>query len=246
MSRIIILSAQRSGSTLLGSMLSNHPQISYYGEVLKNRGEELKASYSYINFKEKNWFNRFIYHRISKNTIAKKYWEYIFSLKKDGQKNVGCKVMINQLSRSPELYNFPEDVFIIRLKRENLLSRHVSSEVARRDKEWTSNASKGDKKEPITLDCSMLLAELDKRNAENKEIETLFPNNKSYSVTYEESVKDPNKHIAEILTQNGLEVFELKSVLKKQIQASLNEIIENYTEVEKLLKGTKYESFLNA
>ncbi|KAF1861660.1 hypothetical protein Lal_00026067 [Lupinus albus] len=148
-------------------------------------------------------------------------------------------------------------VSVIFLFRRNLLRRMVSLLANSYDryakllngthKSHVHSAEEADilSKYKPTIDSTLLLDDLKDMEMRAAKVLEYFNNTRHKILYYEDLVRNPNKlkHVQEFL---GLPRLELTSRQVKIHRGPLSELIQNWDDVNKTLKGTVYESFLEA
>lgn len=244
--KFCIISAGRSGSTLLVTLLDSHPEIRLLGEIFNTKGRAVQnVSDLYIE--------PFCEYQISNS--AKRPWStfnYLNSLNNYpiANKAIGFKLIDIELFRYPEilLKLILDNYKIIHLVRDNPLDYYLSWEIVRQKLGQTELKSSF-KLTPVYLDTDEMLNALEgytRRIKRFKKILELVPNS-VVSITYEDLVKDRESIINSIL--KFLEIpsqdVELNSPLKKIAKGHYSEKIANYQQVKEILRVTKFKKFIN-
>lgn len=231
--KFLIYTRGRTGSTLLTELLNCHPEIYCDVEI----------------------FN-FLY---SKNKI--KYPElYINSCSKRasglGKKVYGFKVKIAQLRYEHKYENY-DDILsslhkngwkFIHLKRVNFLRHKLSNIVSFQTNIYHLRNGEMDFNKKVTVDCSELLEGITYGEEVEKTEDENLKNIPHHTVVYEDELLDNNKFQEtsnKIFDFLGLEKFPVRSDLKRISKEKLEDIIENYEEVENFFRNTEYEKYLN-
>jgi len=247
MKKYIILTTQRTGSNFLATKISGHPDVQYLGEVFRETGKMKEVPFSYYAFKRKDFSSR-TKSIFSKSNLANDYLDFVFNY---GEKEVvGYKLMVEELWKFPELQNalLNKDISFLKLKRNNILKRLISFQMAMKNKKWLFKKGEEVKVKTLTLETDKLISQLEANEKEEKVIDEFGPNEKSIDLNYETITSDPEE-INRVLDFIGAKVNDsanLESYLKKQTNDDLTQVIENYEEVEKCLSNTKYAQFLRA
>lgn len=221
--KFCILAHARTGSNFLSDCIKNSPTIVLHHEIFAHHkrtvGENFEAIFqSHFDFYPKN---------IS---------------------NVGFKLFYYHLSpEEKEKFNQMNNLKIIHLKRKNKLSTIVSLDVANQTKKWSLLNEDNTKKETqkVTIDTSTLIDRITTIELSEETFLKDFKGEKIIEVVYEDLVSDNQKEMEKIF--NFLNVDHPENIVskhKKQRKSSLKDVIENITEVETTLKGSKYESYL--
>nr|XP_027192195.1 uncharacterized protein LOC101507230 isoform X2 [Cicer arietinum] len=239
-----ILTNQRSGSGWFETLLNSHINVSSNGEIFSVAERRVNVS-TIVQTLDKiynlDWFNS-----ASKNECSAA---------------IGLKWMLNQglMEHPKEIVDYfnCRGVSVIFLFRRNLLRRMVSTLANSYDryakllngthKSHVHSAEEADtlSKYKPTINSKSLLADLkDMERSAATAIEH-FNTTRHMILYYEDLLRNRTK-LKEVLEFLGLPVIELTSRQVKIHKGPLSEHINNWNEVAKTLKGTTYESFLQA
>jgi LPS sulfotransferase NodH len=250
MDKFIILSAHRSGTTLLLSFLESHPKIQCYKRVFS-----IDVVIRRMLMVDRPGSPFYEY----RTTSFKRRMDYIFRKKQllgdfltelytptNSAEVIGIRVIYQQLDKHRQILQWAveNNVGIIHLIRENSLKTLVSAETARL-RAVAHSTSKVDivtvRLSPLKLKMQLarLTGQIEKHRRQLKDILHL-------ELTYESLVAQSETETNRVL--NFLEIQErvpLTTNLVKLNPNSLEDIIENYAEIKQTLSGTNYEQFLN-
>ena len=245
-SKFIILTTQRSGSTWLMDMLDNHPNIKVYNELFLNMDNKSKWADP----------NQPIFYNYEKTTPGKRPWKTIKYLNNlytyDGQYDaIGFKLMYDHLFRKPEiLVNLLSEGYkIVHLVRENSIDVMLSYAIARENKRFFTEQEVENKK--IHLNPHEFNKQVKKQDFKvnlARIILAALPN-KILNISYD-NLKDNQRETLTKITQflsvpNVDNQEEITITLKKINQKSPAEVIENYSEIKAIFTGTKFAKYLN-
>ncbi|KAG5089590.1 hypothetical protein AAZX31_01G172100 [Glycine max] len=239
-----ILSNQRSGSGWFETLLNSHVNVSSYGEIFSVRERRQNVSSILLTLDKVynlDWFNS-----ASKNECSAA---------------TGLKWMLNQglVEHHKEIAEYfnHRRVSIIFLFRRNLLRRMVSMLANSYDryakllngthKAHVHSAEEAEilsKYKPIINSTSLLddLKDMEMRSAKALEY---FNSTRHIIVYYEDLMRNHTK-LKDVQEFLGLPQMELTSRHVKIHRGPLSDHIQNWDDVNKTLKGTIYESFLEA
>lgn len=239
-----ILSTQRSGSGWFETLLNSHINISSNGEIFSVKPR--RANVSTIVETLDKLYNLDFFTSASKNECTAA---------------VGLKWMLNQglMQNHEEIVQYFNDkgVSIIFLFRRNLLRRMISMLANSYDQ--NAKLLNGTHKSHVhshqeaeilarykpTINATLLILNL--RQVEEMVTKALeyFKSTRHIVLYYEDIIKNRTKLMD---VQDFLRVpkMELHSRQVKIHRGSLSSQVENWVDVEKALKGTPYESFLQA
>lgn len=238
---IVMFHNGRVGSTVLADLLNQHTKIQWDGEIFVKKTTYNKhfksAPLTYLKYKMYQNSNEF----------------YGFELKSMPNQHLSKNILnsnFEEFLETTKNYNFN---FFINIKRKNYLKQYVS--LLRVRQKNIRHTDKNLKSEKITIDIENTnIGRYTANIIENFKIlddyylmvEKKLENLPHLFLTYEEDIL-PNPQIAYEKICNFLKIQPEKTTvnLKRTNPFPLNQIIENYSEVEKALKGTKYEWMLN-
>jgi LPS sulfotransferase NodH len=233
MTKFVIFTTQRTGSTFLKNYLNSHPEITCFGELFNKPKYCLKVHQN--QFYKRNHFNLFAKYK------ALPYLESMLI----GNQAVGFKLMYNQakeISLTPCKMR-TSDIKIIHLTRENFLKIYISRQMKK--KTGVSHTKRSlDKKLKISLNCEQLIESIKKIQNE-VEYYNILLSKESLNIQYEHLFRDIEGETEKIL--NFLKIVPngtMSCHLKKITSDALSDIIDNYDEVTSHLKNTPYEKFL--
>lgn len=241
MELFIILTTQRTGSTLLWKYIDNHPNISAHGEMFlsSHNGED-----SFSTFKRRSLKNRLRYY-IKRKSVVSDYLQE-FSTKKNMIEACGFKLMYNQVIPELETCILETRPTIIHLVRNNALKIVVSRETARKRNLYHLDTNNKIQNVTVRLEPLCLLNNLKNIVAEVESNRKKYLDLPYLEVTYESFVKDMAKEANRIFSFLAVKNVEnLPVPLKKINPDSVSDLIENYDEVKEALLGTEFESMLD-
>lgn len=240
MVKFIILTTQRTGSTLLWKFLNGHPSIEGHGEMFlsTHRGPDTYAMY------KKRSVKRRILHYTSRQKILNEYMNELFQ-QKEKIRAIGFKLMYTQFFRELENWIFDNQISIIHLIRENVLKTIVSRVTAK--KRSLYHAKDGDiiHDVKVKINPKKLIKNFEKIINEVNMYKTKFQDLPYIEISYESFTKDRencSKKLFEFLKVPHIE--NLPVPLRKINPESLEKIIINYDKIVSMLSGTIYENYL--
>ena len=161
-------------------------------------------------------------------------------------KAIGFKLMYDQL----EYYGFlkslirAENIYIIHLIRNNPLKIYLSKLTRR--KRGIAHSVREVKEVKVWVNPKTLLHRLDRTIEAQRKMKILFSNNPYLEITSEDFFGNYSETSKRTLGFLGVENRQIRMPrLKKLNPDSVGQIIENYDEITKKLKGTPYERFLD-
>jgi len=175
------------------------------------------------------------------------YFKYHPRTKLDQEKVVGFQLMYDQLID----YGFLQDwminqnIAIIHLTRQNALKMLLSRLMAEKTGDYQTVSNKSAHRK-IILDQQKVLKQLDAIVNEQEKMRRRFPDNPYLEISYEQFFYNYGEESKKIFSFLKLEndKTEFPEFLKKINPEFLEDLIENYEEIVKTLKGTPYQKFL--
>ena len=240
MTKFVILTTQRSGSTFFWRYLDSHPEVSAHGEVFLN---SMKREDCYSVYRRSTLGNRLL-HVLSREGSVKNYLQWFFKQYGD-VKAAGFKLMYNQLTAYPLLEQWfeEENIHVIHLIRKNILKTIISRKTAEKRNIYHSTEKLNTDK--IYIDTKHLISDIEEIKGEIESNRNKIKHNNYIEVFYEDISSNLKKYASETLSFLGINSYEdMNCDLKKINPDSLEDIIENYDEVCQELAGNNYISFL--
>ncbi len=236
----VILGWYRSGTTLLTSLLQNHPELVCYSEVFLP--------------KEPLWgqgvYNRFV--NVNKAQQLRDQHpdqflkQYIFRAYQKGKGGVGFKLLYPQLQSNVALANalgaIP-NLKVILLQRENLLDLWVSAQVAQKTGVKNKVNTQRDSAVQLTLDPKDLEKRFQNLKRGQDEMHVFAKQFNSLELTYEALNADRKAVMQEVFQFLNVTPKEVETSLVKQQKQPLSEIVQNFDGLVAYFKGTDSEKY---
>lgn len=239
MRRFVVLSTQRSGSTLLTSSLNSHPDVLCSGELFFPRSDTEFAMRAYRRLSLRNW----LMHSFRRGALVREYLDDYYS--QPGYRATGFKFMYSQSRWLPYLYPsvvrylHDHNIHVIHNIRENYLRMYISMLFTRTTGVYRSNTEL--KREPISINTRILLPNLRKLVGRDITWAERFSGHPYLKITYESFVNDQQSERSRIQSFLEIrEVGELSSDFRKVTQSDLKKLIVNYEDVERSLMSTEF------
>lgn len=252
MAKFIILTTQRSGATFFIKCLSSHPQIACRHETIFTQDNRFK----FFSFDRPSSF----FYRYRSDSLARQfaYWfrrkQLIYDCLRDYWRTLpnevkaqGFKLSYNHVEKYPTIAAWvrEHDVRVIHFIRNNVLKTALSLETAKRRGLYHSSQEV----EPVKVQLKprKLMRNLKRRTRLIEKYRGIFRDKPYLEISYESFVADQNAETRRVLQFLGIDEFmSLESDLKKLNPDSLEDIIANYAEVVRVLKGTAFEKYLTS
>ncbi len=244
--RVIMFHVGRSGSTVLGDLLDQHPEIDWRGEAIYHLLGPLRRR------RLLRWMPRLSAARLLRESMAGCHRRFY-----------GCEVKFFHLDQiGNTLPQFIEVLdrlgfrrFII-LERRNTLRKVVSSLVAQKRETYRQAAYQSASLTQVTLDPARvpidggeapLLALLRGYSENMRWLRELLAGRSVLELAYEEDIQaNPTAAYQRVCAYLGVEPAPAFVRYGRSNPFRLDEIIENYGEVQAALRGTEFEWMLEA
>jgi LPS sulfotransferase NodH len=241
MKKFIIISTQRSGSSLLVTTLASHPKIECFREIFL---EENTKPDSYTTYSRAS-FSRKLQHWLCRKRLVEQYITQFLGKMEYGEV-VGFKFMYSQDKILPQVIDWVEreQIKVIHLIRINSLKKRVSRLVSR----FRNLAHSTERVEVcrISVDTARLKEKLDSMSQEIDQYRSRLSHLNPLEITYEDLVANQDRELQRVLDFLEIDVFPgLSTELVKVNSDRLSDVIENYDEVVQALFGTEHEQFLD-
>lgn len=246
--RFVIVGTQRTGTTLIRTSLSSHPDIVCHGEVFSPGYRDPGGYHHYTH--------QSIWHRLA-GVLGRRAATVAFLRRlyaEQGCAAVGFKLMLNQCRRRPGVWEFltQHGTKVILVERRNVLKTLVSRRAAEASGVYHVSRSlrKGSavtswQPRKIRLDTDSLIRDLDAIAAEPDGWRgKLNPRTEHLHVVYEDYLADTGAGNRSILSFLGVREVALSSDLKKVNPDRLQDIVENYEEVVEAVTNSRYAGCL--
>jgi len=221
--RFIVLSRGRSGSNLLKSYLNSHPNIKCRGELFRRLdGRNYREIFDSAFQKQLPrikalGFKLFYYH--PEDDMDMGIWNIQEGLWMD---------LVNT-----------QDLYVIHLKRRNLLRIILSAKIAHTNGVWLST-KKTNKVQPIVVDPKELLEKIEETNKWHIIGDKVFNRQKVLNLYYENLTNQTEIEFKRITTFLNLPYHHPNTHLKKQNKGTLRDTIVNYDELKDVFNSTKW------
>lgn len=257
----ILLATQRTGSSWVQEMLNSHPDLKVYNELFLRDAEGVPIwEPSDVVFA-----NTFLAERargparLTRGYWTMRYLRYVYN--QPDVRGVGFKYMYDQVphSRAVLPYAAIARVPVVHILRRNLLDIVISAKAAlasgfyhlpsdgRPDIPWQPSSQVDQR---ITLDPSEVLEDLTRLSHERRRFQRWLrlTRTPTCEVEYEALTVDRSQ-FGRILAFLGLPAEQaelLNSGLKKIRSSAQAETITNFSDIERRLRGTPFQSYLQS
>lgn len=215
--KFIILSSGRCGSTLLHTYLNSNPNILSKGEILQRLYDGDKPN------------------------APKEIASIVFPVHGSNIKAVGLKLFydyreMDNFKNAFEALANDRSIKVIHLVRENKLEQFVSYKRAWRDLEWSANPRNRDYVTKVKVDIHEYSNFVNENEIQRKMALEMFEGHEFIDLTYEELTNSGQRCLLRIQEFLGVKVSPLFTALEKQNDKPLKEVVENWEEVNAMIK----------
>lgn len=273
--KFVIVCGIRTGSTMLCSLLSSHPQTLTFFELFHRYLGS--TPFNAPGYRSKCKEQRIIELR-NLDPVAFIESE-VYKLLPKRIKAVGFKLLYTQARNNDPWWNASEfdrwwkdvghppklvsaksdlwaylkersDIAIIHIRRENLLRRIISTAIAQQTGNWGIGATGGvgGSHKPLPqfeLDFSNCLQDFEAIRRMEDEADEFFADHRKLVLSYERLVEDTELTTNTIQDFLHLQIQPLATKTRKQVRSSLSEIVVNYGELKKQFLNTPYIDFFD-
>jgi hypothetical protein len=247
MQRFLVLAGRRSGTTLLVECLDSHPDIECRKDVFSIRR---RWRYFQVDVKSGLFYpfrtaslQRRIDYILRRRRLIESFLAETFA--PAGLKAKGIRLSYEQARKYPDVlpWILENNVPVVHLIRENGLKAVVSHFTAK--KRGFAHATSMVERVTLNLPPGELMAFLMKREREVERYRALFRDRPYCEISYESFLVRKDEETRRLLDFLGIDRYiPLTSRLVKQNPDSLREILENYDEIARTLRGTPFEIYL--
>ena len=229
--KYILISIQRSGTTLLTEYLQSHSDINMSYELFKPDTEGYNAE------KNKQY--------VSCDATINDYLDDFYREGLVGHKACGFKLMLDQLEKNPDILEYikKNKIKCIYLERENILETAISRLAARKRKIYHIKQTK--QLEAIEIDVNELVDELTTIEKDLDSLHTLINRFDSLTITYEELIEKKQGTMKKIFSFLDLSLkHDIYSKVKKINSKDLSETVSNFNQIHAHLSKMEYRKYL--
>jgi LPS sulfotransferase NodH len=226
--KFIILGRSRTGSNFLKGLLNSHTDIVCYGELFRGSDREDQNKYDAIKFLDTN-----VWYGYPKKFKAVGFKIFYYHSHK-GQNQKLWKRILNDRS-----------IKVLHITRKNMLNTLLSRYKAGVSDKWANTKGSSEKNIQFNIPYSEAVKDFQWTKRLEQEYRVKLKNHKVFEIVYEDLEKDANKIMNEVQKFLGMEIQKLAPSTFKQRSSSIRDSIENYDELKKRFKGSKWESFFD-
>ncbi len=248
----VIFATQRTGSSWLMDLLDSQPAIASYDELFL----EGASGSGYWGRTDREFFEPFYTRRRRHdNALERARWglHYLADLyaPRPRLQAIGMKLMYEQMWKNPVLWTYVvrHRVRVIHLTRRNLLDIVISEQTALARNRFHAVQGHAVETPVVTLDPAGVLAQLKTLELRIKIAHRLLATLPIiyHETTYETLVSDPSR-VGDLIAFLGVDRDAMNgppvSKFQKLNTAARSDLVHNFSELERVLSGTRFESFL--
>jgi LPS sulfotransferase NodH len=265
--RFMILSSARTGSNLLLSLLSAHPQVKAYGELF-NLGalpredlvQALDDPVAYLRQKIDRphrhdvmavGFKMFYEHLtedyfrklVDTSDAAEELRAQFQRLADFIETNYEWSTLEARFRAAWEFLIADRSLAVIHLTRQNMLDSLVSLKTAFITRQWWTLKSDGGTRPTVHLDPTECRKYFQKLDGFADEADKAFQDHPKLAVSYEHLVENRQEAVAEIFRFLNVPYQDVATRMKKQRLVPVSESIANYSQLKDAFRETKWCTF---
>ena len=232
--KFILVCDYRSGSTLLASLLNQHPDIYCDGEIfipfIESKFYKLLWPYGYLQGK--------------RSAVTKPI--YGFDCKLSQIMAMGIQPPNTASLFFDKLYN--DSWHFIYLKRLNIVRQGLSNHIAIARQQWHDQPQAPLNRRKVTVDLKRLYKAIENRHQLNIESQILMENIPHLPLIYEHDLLSSNCHqktAQKVCDHLGVKAFYCETNMRRVSADKLSDDIDNFDEVVRFLKSSPYAHYVN-
>lgn len=254
----VVVGTQRSGSTLVASLLDSVPTIRCAEEILLEEDPPDPQSYRYFRRSALSIWSRAL---LSRSRCVVDYVDAFFAGAHPTLDAVGFKLMYNQLvdrrlamvayhhawtvrsfySRKLIRSLRERDVLVVHLVRPNTLEVLVSRRLAESTNVWHSREGARKERIKVTLEPKTVCNELEAIEAGTRAVDSVFAGFRCLRVSYSDVSRRPGEALQPVLCDLGVKTTgPIRTPLRKLSPQFVGDSIRNFEVVEARLAGTRF------
>jgi LPS sulfotransferase NodH len=243
--KAIILTTQRTGSTFLVACLHSHPEVYCLGEMLAGGHLDIPALVYRSRYATKAY--RYL---TSGAVFPTRMMDRYFA--RDDRPVMAFKAMYNQIGIPWTLGYLREhtEIRVLHLRRHNLLKQYVSHKLikVKRDDHWDPHTTEPVKPAPIAVNVQDALHYIRRLREEHDRHERMFARHALLPLVYESMIEGNSLAAGvarDICGFLGIAEQPMHSKLVKMNPERLHQMITNYEEVARTIGRTEFADLLD-
>jgi len=249
MTKFVVFTTPRTGSSLLVKTLDSHPEIFCAGELffLKGNIYHNESRYQFWKFPVGSKLN-YIINYVKLFFTLTDFLNKFYKTDHASIKAKGFKLMLFQTFYIPGIFRYlkKHDVKVIVLIRKNILRNTLSDLRSRSTKVYHNEGDVATITIPkFRVDVNALRKKMKQIESFNKQLISSTANLKR-KIIYYEDFENWEEIIADVLKYLHVEDVPLDAASKKLNPLDLEDMISNYKEVEQWIIENGYSKYLNS
>ena len=265
--RFIVLGSARTGSNLLLSLLSAHPQIKTYGELfnldmlpetsllqvlddpvtfLRQKVYQThKSEIAAIGFKmfyehlTRDYFTKLVDVSDAAPQLREKYTRFSSFI----ESNYAWEILDERFRTMWEFLRGDQSLAVIHLQRRNMLHTLISLKQAYMTSQWWSLKGGLRTMPPVHLDPEECSRYFEKLSNSAAEADAAFAEHPKINMIYEDLIEKQQDTLQRIVDFLKVPHKSVTTRMKKQNLASPRETIDNYEQLKSYFRNTKWDVF---
>lgn len=245
----VVLGTQRSGTVLVETLLSSHPDAHCWGEVLLGMDGPTAASYPSMLHRRRRL--RHLWQMAASGSALRPGRVIARAYAERPEPRVGIRVMYNQLRGREERVLAAHDPDVVHVVRENVLRQYVSLQQMRARQATlgarTAHSTERIEFDPVVIDPAAVLAFVESRHRRREEIARRFSARTVLELRYERDIEGDPAYgeragdLGDLLQDAlGLRRVPLTSPLRKTGSRDLARSVSNLDAVRARFATTPY------
>ena len=235
--RLFIVGNPRTGSTLLSTLLLQHPEIHVHGELFHSEENERRETH-FLRGRRKSWFD-------PANDDAIMFLDdHVFGVSTDYLNRtvsvVGVKIFADHVNTGGATHLFRRirahypGATIVHMRRDDYLDVLISLEIASRSRQWvnwTHDPQQRDSLSPFSIKIERAREFFDRMYRADSFFALNFAGENYIPLQYSELVRDIPQSSAYLFARLGVPSHEVSAVTEKQVTGSDIDLIKNMDEL---------------
>jgi len=263
----MVLGSARTGSNLLLSLLSAHPQIKTYGElfnldmlpktsltevlddpvtylqqkVYQNHKLEIAA----VGFKmfydhlTRDYFTKLVDMSDAAPQLREKYTQFSSFI----ETNYAWEILDKRFRTAWEFLRADRSLAVIHLQRRNMLDTLISLKRAYMTSQWWSLKNDPQTIPPVHLDPEECCRYFEKLSSAAAEADAAFAEHPKINVIHEDLIENQQDTMQQVFDFLKVQHESVATRMKKQNLASPRETVDNYEQLKSYFRNTRWDVF---
>jgi LPS sulfotransferase NodH len=242
--RFVIVGTARTGSTLLINLLNSHSQVLAFGELFRSPtaiGWDVAPFTTYKSAKLIALYRSDPQRFLDKSVFRR--WP-------QGYAAIGFKLFYYHARIAPfnavwEYLAQNTDIYVLHIKRRNVLEQFVSLKLAHTTDVWSLTEPVMRQPEPLRLEIEDCRKHFELIRSVESDCDVFFARHQVKNIYYEDLTADRDAGIASVEKFLGLKDEKLSTELVRQRTLPLSKAIANYKELKQAFAKTEWADFFH-